>query len=297
LTTAPVPEFSLRAHGRTRRRLVVNRLMELVGTGAALLAVGVLGIVIVTVAQRGAPALNLNLLTKPTVPPGLGLTGGGIANAIVGSFLIVLIATAIALPLGVLIAIYLTEFAPWFVRRPVRLVLDVMNGIPTIVIGVFVFGLLVAGHGQSGFAGAIAYAVIMLPLVARATQEVLLVVPGSLREAGLALGVSRWRTVVGVIVPSSIGGILTATVLAMARTIGETAPLLFVSSIFPNSIVTNVGQPLPNIPVLIFQLSESADPHDHQVAWAASLVLLALVLIASLGARGLLARSRRRLAQ
>jgi phosphate transport system permease protein len=156
---------------------------------------------------------------------------------------------------------------------------------------------LVVGHQQNGYAGAFGLAVIMLPLVARSTQEVLLLVPSTLREAGLALGAPRWRTVLGVILPSSLAGILTGTVLAVARAAGETAPLLFTTSIFATLVTTDPSKALPNIPVTIFQFSESPDPSDHQKAWAASLVLMAFVLIASLIARATLARSRRKLAR
>jgi phosphate transport system permease protein len=165
---------------------------------------------------------------------------------------------------------------------------------PTIVTGIFVYGLLVIGHVQSAFAGAFALAVVMLPLVARGTQEVLLLVPSALREASLALGVSRWRTVLGVILPSAFGGVMTGTVIAIARVAGETAPLLFTCSIFGPAISTDVTHPLPNLPVLIFQYSEEPDPALHQQAWAASLVLMAFVLVASVSARALLARSRRK---
>jgi phosphate transport system permease protein len=200
-----------------------------------------------------------------------------------------------ALPVGVLTAIYLTEFARRGVAVPIQVVIDVLAGLPTIVIGIFVYALLVIGHTQSGIAGAFALAIIMLPLVARTTQEVLLLVPSTLREASLALGVRRWRTVLGVILPSSVGGILTGTVLAVARAAGETAPLLFTCSIFTNSVQTDVTKPLPNIPVLIFTYSEQPDPALHEQAWAAALVLMAFVLVASLVAKALLARSRRKL--
>jgi phosphate transport system permease protein len=199
-------------------------------------------------------------------------------------------------PVGVLAAVYLTEFAPKRLAVPVQIVIDVLAGLPTIVIGIFVYALLVIAHGQSGYAGAFSLGIIMLPLVTRATQEVLLLVPETLREAGLALGVPRWRTVVGVIVPSSVGGILTGTVLAVARAAGETAPLLFTSSIFANNVETDVTKALPNIPVLIFTYSEQADPALHEQAWAAALVLMAFVLAASLAAKALLVRSRKRLA-
>jgi phosphate transport system permease protein len=289
------PEFSLRPSGRLRRRRIVNRIMESIGTGAALLAVGVLGIVIASVAVQAEPAISLDFFTKP--PNLLGGAGGGISSAIVGSALIVGMATGLALPVGVLIAIFLTEFARPAVASPIQLVLDILNGLPTIVTGIFVYGLLVIGHTQSAYAGAFALAIVMLPLVARAAQEVLLLVPSALREAGLALGVSRWRTVLGVILPTTFGGILTGAVLAVARAAGETAPLLFTTSIFNAAVSTDVTHSLPNIPVLIFTYSEQPDKALHEQAWGAALVLMAFVLVASLGAKALLARSRRKLGQ
>ena len=279
---------------RYRRRKLLNRTMEVLATLAAVIAVSVLVIVVVSVALRGAGALSWDFFSKPQAL--FGQPGGGIANALVGTALLVALATAMALPVGVLSAVYLTEFAPRRVAVPIQVVLDVLAGLPTIVIGIFVYALLVIGHAQSGVAGAFALAIIMLPLIARATQEVLLLVPGTLREASLALGVRRWRTVVGVILPSSVGGILTGTLLAVARAAGETAPLLFTSSIFANSVQTDVTKALPNIPVLIFTYSEQADPALHEQAWAAALVLMAFVLLASLAAKAVLARSRRRLA-
>ncbi len=268
--------------------------MEGVATVAAMLAVGVLAIVVVSVALRGAGALSWEFFTKSQAL--FGQPGGGIANAIVGTVLLVTLAAAMALPVGVLTAVYLTEFAPRRVAVPIEVVLDVLAGLPTIVLGIFVYALFVIGHTQSGLAGAFALAIIMLPLVARATQEVLLLVPATLREASLALGVRRWRTVLGIILPSSVGGILTGTVLAVARAAGETAPLLFTSSIFANTVQTDVTKALPNIPVLIFTYSEQADPALHEQAWAAALVLMAFVLVASVAAKALLARSRRKLA-
>ena len=278
---------------RYRRRRIVNRMMEVIATVAALVAVAVRAIVVVSVAKRGAGAISWDFFTKPQAL--FGQPGGGIANAIVGTVLLVLMACAMALPVGVLTAIYLTEFAPPGIAVPIQVVIDVLAGLPTIVIGIFVYALLVIGHTQSGIAGAFALAIIMLPLIARATQEVLLLVPSTLREASLALGVRRWRTVLGVILPSSVGGILTGTVLAVARAAGETAPLLFTSSIFANTVQTDITKPLPNIPVLIFTYSEQPDPALHEQAWAAALVLMAFVLVASLAAKALLARSRRKL--
>ena len=171
-----------------------------------------------------------------------------------------------------------------------------MNGLPSIVVALFVFGLLVAGRHQSGFAGAVGLAIIMLPLIARASQEMLLLVPGQLRDAADALGVARWRTVLGVVLPSALGGIVTGTILAVARAAGETAPVLVLTSIYPNKTSFDLfGQAIPNIPVLIFTASEAADPAGYTRAWGAALVLLTLILLANVGARALLARSRRRL--
>jgi phosphate transport system permease protein len=289
------PGLSLRPGGPLRRRRIVNKIMESLGTLAALVAVAVLVVVVVSVARRGAHSLSWHfLVSKPHL---FGGPGGGISNAIIGSGIIVGLATAIALPVGVLLAIYLTEFAPRRLAGPIQLAVDVLAGLPTIVVGVFIYGLLVVGHAQSGYAGAIALSIVMLPLVARAAQEVLLLVPGTLREASLALGVSRWRTVIGVILPTAFGGIVTGTVLAVARAAGETAPLLFTSSIFSNAVSTDITHSMPNIPVLIFIYSEQPDPALHQDAWAAALVLIGFVLIASLGARALLARTQRRLGQ
>lgn len=286
---------SLRAEGLYRRR-AVNRLMELLAWFAASIAIAILGIVVWSVATRGASALNLDLITKTPVQFSLTPVPQGLANAFAGTLVIVGIATLLALPVGILVALYLSEFAPPSIRNVVGLALDVLNGVPAIVIGIFVFGLLVVGHGQSAFAGGFALAILMLPLVARATMEVLALVPGSLREASLALGVPRWRTTLSIVLPQTVGGIVTGTVLAVARVAGETAPLLFTSSIVGTQVHWNPGQALQTVPVAIFELSESPDPQDHARAWAAALVLLLFILATSLAARWLATRSRRRIA-
>jgi phosphate transport system permease protein len=293
--TAITPQVDLRPGGRLRRRRIVNRIMETIGTLAALAAVAVLVIVVVSVVRKGAPSLSWHFLTSE--PNLFGGPGGGISNAIVGSVLIVAVATAIALPVGVATAIFLTEFAPRRLAVPIQVVTDVLAGLPTIVVGVFIYGLLVIGHQQSGFAGAVALSIVMLPLVARAAQEVLLLVPSALREGSLALGVSRWRTVLGVVLPTAFGGIVTGTVLAVARAAGETAPLLFTTSIFSNAVTTDMSHAMPNIPVLIFIYSEQPDTALHQDAWAAAVVLIGFVLVASLLARALLARATRKLGE
>jgi phosphate transport system permease protein len=294
LSTHSLTKAALRAEGLPRRR-AVNRLMELLAWLAAALGVAILGVVVWSVAQRGAGALNLDLITKTPVQFSLTPVKQGLANAFAGSLVIVAIATLMALPVGILVAIYVNEFARASVRTAVSLTLDVLNGVPAIVIGIFVYGLLVIGHGQSAFAGSFALACIMLPLVARSTMEVLALVPTSLREASLALGVPRWRTTLSIVLPQTIGGIVTGTVLAVARVAGETAPLLFVSSLVGTQVSWDPHHALQTVPVAIFELAESPDPADHTRAWAAALVLLLFILFTSLGARWLATRSSRRL--
>jgi phosphate transport system permease protein len=288
------PKLMLRGDARLRRRRIANRLAEASATFAALAAVAVLVIVLWSIAKRGSGELSWGFLTRD-LPIPFSPERGGIAPLIVGSGILVGLAAAIALPLGVSIAVFLEEFAPPRVRAPIQLSVDLLNGLPSIIIGVFVFGLLVYGGPQNGWAGSVGLSIVMLPLITRATQEVLRLVPASQREGALALGASRWRTVLGITLPSAFGGILTGTVLAVARAAGETAPLLFATSIFGRTTELNPGHALPNIPVQIFIWSESSDPADHQRAWASALVLILFVLIASLLARLALARSRRKL--
>jgi phosphate transport system permease protein len=290
------PTAPLTASGHLRRRQLISRLVQGGQAASALLALAVLGIVVYSVIEHGAGVLSFEFLTKG--PPRISeLSGGGIAPEIVGTALLMLVATAIAMPTGVLIALYLTELSGGSrVARLVALALDLLNGLPTIIIGLFVFGLLVVGGGQSGFAGSIALAIIMLPLIARAAQEVLLLVPNNMREAADALGVSRWRVIWGVVLPSALGGILTATILAVARASGETAPLILVSSVFGNTVSLHLfGQALPNIPVYIYTSSEAASSYGFERAWGAAFVLLAFICLASLGGRALLSRSRAKL--
>jgi phosphate transport system permease protein len=287
-----------RPHDRLLRRRFVNRFMELLAWLAAALAVFILGVVVWSVAKRGASALNLDFLTKSYVGPFVEKgVRQGLANAFVGTLVIVGLATLMALPFGILIAIYVNEYAPRAIRAVVGLTLDVLAGVPAIVIGFFVFGLIVVAHGQSAYAGAFALAVLMLPFVARTTIEVLALVPGSLREAALGIGAPRWRVTLGVVLPQTIGGILTGATLAVARVAGETAPLLFTSSLVAAGTHTSPSQPLQTVPVAIFELSDQADPTSHAFAWAAALVLILFILFASFTARWLATRSRRKIAR
>jgi phosphate transport system permease protein len=299
--TAAPPPISLKATGRTRRRLGMNRGAEIVATLAALFAVGVLLVLVGSVLARAFDALDWNLVTRG--PAVFGETGGGIAPAIVGTLMLVAIASAIAVPVGTLIAIYASEFASPRLAAQVRLWLDVLNGFPSIVIGIFVYTLAVKqstpllhlGHRQSAWAGGFALSIIMVPLISRTTMEVLALVPNHLREASYALGVSKWRTVVSVVLPTALGGVVTGTTLAVARAAGETAPLLFTCSIFGQTVSTDPSNAVASIPIVIFQYSESPDRHLNEQAWAAAFLLIVFVLVTSLVARVLLDRSRRKL--
>jgi phosphate transport system permease protein len=278
------------------RRKAVNRAVEISSTFAALLAVAVLLLVVISVFIKGLPAINFGFLFhNPRTSP-FGQNLGGIANSIVGTLILIALATLFSVPLAILIAIYTSEFAGPRVASVIRFSLDILNGIPTIVVGVFIFGVLVLGSHQSGWAGAIALAIVELPIVARSAQEVLALVPGSLREAGLALGLRRWRIVLRIILPTAAGGLITGAVLGVARVAGETAPLLFTTSIFSNlGLTTNPSQALPNIQTTIFELSENASPVDHAQAWAAALALILFVLVLSVVARTFHERSVRKL--
>src|SRR4029450_11873886 len=244
------------------------------------------------VTYKGFSQLDLTFFTEPR--PLFGQRGG-IADALVGSAIIVGMAMLIAIPISVLVAIYMSEYAGPSVSRALRIVLDVLNGVPAIVVGVFVFGLLVVGNGQSAVFGAFALAILMLPMVARATQEILEIVPRSLRDASLALGVTKWRTTWSIVLPSALGGILTGVVIAVARVAGETAPLLFTSSVAANAISFDVHNALPTLPVTIYVNSESPDPGEQAAGWAAALVLIAFVLRLNVLAKVFAGRKRRQL--
>jgi phosphate transport system permease protein len=290
------PTSPLTPSGNLRRRLVVSQIARGLAVAAAFVAVAVLAIVVFDVIKSGASALDLNFLIQD--PPAFGGPGGGIRSAIIGSAIIVVLAGVIAVPIGVLIAIYMTEFASPRSRiaGTLRLGLDLLQGVPSIVIGIFILGLITQPlHKDTGVAGSVALAIIMLPLVARSTQEVLRLVPASLREASDSLGVDRWRSIITVVVPTALGGIVTGSILAVARAAGETAPLLVNDSTAGPHVTFNWFGPMPNIPVLILTASDSLNPAGFPRAWGAALVLLVLILIANIGARFLLARSKRKI--
>jgi phosphate transport system permease protein len=289
--TADPYDITVKSNGLRRRR-IVEKTFGVLAIASAILACGILFVVLGTLVYKGFSALSIDFFTKPR--PLFG-EKGGIADALVGSALIVGLAMLIAIPVAVLVAIYMSEYAGPRVSRGLKIVLDVLNGVPAIVVGIFVFGILVVGHGQSAVYGAFALAILMLPMVARATQEILEIVPRSLRDASFALGVTKWRTTWSIVLPAAIGGILTGVVIAVARVAGETAPLLFTTSIAANQISTDVTHALPTLPVLIFINSESPDPGEQAAAWAAALVLIAFVLVMNILAKLFAGRKRRQL--
>jgi phosphate transport system permease protein len=283
------PTQPLVATGNLRRRHAVSKFTQGLAIAAAVGAVAVLVIVIYAVVSHGVKAISWDFITKGE-PEGIGPN-------LVGTGIIVGIGTLIAMPLGVLIALFLSEYAGRRGSRIVQLLMDVMNGLPSIIIAVFIYILIVEPtKQQSGLAAAIALSIIEVPLIARGTQEVLNLVPGAQREAADALGVARWRSVLTIILPAALGGIVTATLLSVARAAGETAPVLLLSSFAKGDhFQFNPLKELPNVPVRIFQLSEEANPEGFTKAWGLSLVLIAIILVLGLSSRALLNRSKRKL--
>jgi phosphate transport system permease protein len=285
-------DITARSNNLGRRRRT-EKLVSLLALLSALFAVLILALVLGTVLYKGLSQLSLDFLTKSAALFG---ETGGIADALIGSIVIVAMATIMAVPVAILVAIYIAEYAGPKAASFFRVMLDVLNGVPAILVGIFIYGLLVVGHGQSAIYGAMALAILMIPMIARATQEVLELVPRHLREASLALGVPRWRTVYSIVLPTAIGGMLTGIVIAVARVAGETAPLLFTSSIVTSSgVSTNIHEALATLPVRIFTLSESPSPDDQAAAWAAAFVLIMFVLVMNILAKYFAGRKRKSL--
>ena len=284
-------DITVSSNGLARRRRT-EKLVSALALLSALFAVFILALVLGTVLFKGLSQISLAFFTKPAALFG---ESGGIADALVGSALIVGMATLMAVPIAILVAIYIAEYAGPNVSSILRVMLDVLNGVPAIIVGVFIYGLLVVGHGQSAIYGALSLAILMIPMIARATQEVLELVPRHLREASLALGIPRWRTVYSIVLPTAIGGMLTGIVIAVARVAGETAPLLFVSSLTQNQVSFDVHSALATLPVRIFTLSESPSPDDQAAAWAAALVLIGFVLVMNILAKFFAGRKRKQL--
>jgi phosphate transport system permease protein len=248
----------------------------------------VLILVLGYLAWNGATALHWSFFTN--LPAPVGEAGGGIANAIVGSAKLLLVAALIGVPIGLLGAVYLAEYASSIPAFTVRYAADLLNGVPSIVIGIFAYTVVVLPMQHfSALAGGFALGVMMIPIILRSSEDFLRAVPGSLREGAMAVGASKWKTILTVVVPAASGGIMTAILLALSRVAGETAPLLFTA--FGNRFWSNGwNEPIASLPVVIYTYAISPYDDWHRQAWAAGLVLLGLVLVTNLVARGLLAR-------
>jgi phosphate transport system permease protein len=250
--------------------------------------VSVLFLILGYLIYNGGKSLNWDFFTQ--LPKPVGEAGGGMANAIVGSLKLLLLAALMGLPVGVMAGIYLAEFGGKTFSFVIRYTTDLLNGVPSIVIGIFAYSLAVLPVRHfSTLAGGVALGIMVIPITVRSTEEFLRAVPGSLREGAMALGASKWRTISSVVLPAASGGILTGMLLALARVAGETAPLLFTA--FGNRFWSpGWGQPIASLPVVIYNYAISPYDDWHRQAWAAGLVLLGLVLIANLGCRLVLNR-------
>lgn len=269
------------------RKFVSNFMLAMTGV-CALISVSALFLILGYLVYNGAASINWDFFTQ--LPKPVGEAGGGMANAIVGSAKLLLAASIIGVPFGFLGGVYLAEFSGGAVASVVRYAADLLNGVPSIVIGMFAFSLVVLPFKHfSTLAGGFALGIMMIPITLRSTEEFLNGVPSMLREGAMALGASKWKTIATVIVPAAYRGILTAILLALARVAGETAPLLFTA--FGNRFWSEGwGQPTSSLPRMIFDYAISPYEDWHRQAWAAGLVLLGLVLIINIVARTILSR-------
>jgi phosphate transport system permease protein len=262
---------------------MVSRFMVGLMVAAVVAAVLPLFLILASLVARGASSLSLSFFTSMPVP--VGELGGGVLHAIIGTLIIVGMASLVGVPIGIAAGLYCTEFAGTRLATATRFVADVLNGTPSIVVGVFAWTWVVVSQRHfSAFAGSVALAVLMVPMVMRTTEELLKLVPVSLREAALALGYSRWRTSLSVVLRTALPGIVTGTLLAVARISGETAPLLF-TALGSEFLSTHVDRPMAALPLVVFKYSSSPYPEWHALAWTAALVLIIVVLVLSIAAR------------
>lgn len=259
-----------------RKRRVVNMVMTSLTAVCAVFAIGVLVAILGYIAVRGVSSLSIEFLIDTPKPVG---EGGGIGNSILGSAIMTLLAAFIGLPVGIAAGVYLAEFGKNWFGNTVRFVADTLIGVPSIIVGIFVYTLVVLPMGrQSGFAGGLSLAIIMIPIVARTTEEMIGLVPTSMREGALALGAPQWRVTWNIVLPAAASGIATGAMLAIARVTGETAPLLFTAL---NSRFYNyyLDQPMSSLTVQIFNYATGPFEVEHAMAWAATLLLVALILV------------------
>ncbi len=258
------------------RRKWFNWIMLGLCSGAAGLGILILALILGYTLAHGISALNLDFLTQAAKP--VGEVGGGMRNEIIGTFILVLLGAILALPVGLMAGIFLAEFASPKVSAAVQFTADILAGVPSIVVGVFAYAIVVRPmHSYSALSAGVALAIIMIPVVARTAEEALRLVPNSMREAALALGITRWRAVVGVVIPGALTGIVTGVMLAVARIAGETAPLIF-TALGNNFGFEGILKPITALPLQIFRYAMSPYPDQQQQAWAGAFLLILLVL-------------------
>ncbi len=255
----------------------IDIIIKILSTVSACIGILFLIWILWEVLKRGITSLNVDFFTKLPTPP--GIEGGGIANALLGTLIITFLATSIGTPVGVFSGVYLSEFGKeTLLGKSVRFTLNVIMGVPSIIVGLFVYTLLVLPFGHfSGYAGAVSLAIIMLPVVARTTEDMLNLVPNELRESALAVGAPRWKVILGIVFKSAKSGMITGILLAIARVSGETAPLLFTALNSPYW-PSNINQPTANLPVTIFNYAMSPFSDWQNFAWGASLLIMMFVL-------------------
>ena len=272
-----------------RRRKIISAVMTALTTMSAGVVILALVVILTYIAVKGASSLSLGFLINDTKPYGDPETG--IANAIVGSLILILVASVIGLPVGILGGFYLAEFSSNRIGTIIRFLIDTLTGIPSIVVGVFAWTLLVRPmRGFSALAGGASLAIIMMPIVARTTEEMIRLVPHSLREAALALGAPVWKMSLGVVLRAAASGVATGAMLAIARIAGETAPLIF-TSLNNNDMSTSLFEPIASLTYQIYYYAGSPYEDWHSLAWASTLVLVGMILAINVTVK-ILARSR-----
>jgi phosphate transport system permease protein len=291
-----VTDMTAQPAGRIRSvagRKLKSRIFEAFMWLAGVVALIPLFLIVSYVLIEGVPALNLDFFTQTAPPP--GLPGGGMVQGMVGSAMIVGLAIVISVPLGILTAIYLSEYGRGRLASITRFVAEILLSTPSIVAGAFIWAVVVTATGTfSAAAGSIALTVLMWPIITRGAEETLRLVPDDLREAALALGVPRWKVIVSIVLPTAGPGIFTVVMLSIARGLGETAPVLL-TALGNDFMNLNLGQPTDAVPLRIYTYAQSPIVAWHQLAWGGAIVLLAVVLTLSIGARILSDRQQRRL--
>jgi phosphate transport system permease protein len=273
-----------------KRRRWINYLMLGLSSGAAVIAIILLLLILGYTLKQGISFINFDFITQAAKPA--GELGGGMRNEIIGTLILIAIASVIALPVGLMTGMYLSEFGSAKLAASVRFVADILAGVPSIVVGVFAYAIIVRPlHSYSAISAGIALAFIMIPVIARTAEEAMKLVPNSMREAALALGITRWRSVIGVVIPGAITGIVTGIMLAVARIAGETAPLIFTA--FGNYFeFDGLDKPITALPLQIYRYAISPYLDQQQQAWAGAFLLIVLILIISIVVRWISNRRR-----